>query len=139
MCCCRNVPGGLLLRQSVECVAVAPDEIVEMCLKKSKLCRMSQTGSMNVRFLCLFTALCFPLLCRVLPLGLALLCSHLPPVARQRDCVSHSHLSRFAGLASAAAPCRPRLPRNVFLHHVQRQTQNIPFCSNLLLFCELLT
>lgn len=75
---------------------------------------------MDVRFLCLFTALCF------LPLGLAPLCSHLPLFARQRGSLSHSHLSRSAGLASAAAPCRPSLPRNVFLHQVQRQTQNLP-------------
>lgn len=64
-------------------------------LKCGKLCRRSQTGSMDVGFLCLFTALCFSLLRLVLPLGLSLLCSHLPPVARLYGCLSHSHLSRF--------------------------------------------
>lgn len=65
------------------------------CGWKSKFCRRSQTGSMDVGFLCLFTALCFSLLRLVLPLGRSLLCSHLPPVARQHGCLSHSHLSRF--------------------------------------------
>lgn len=65
------------------------------CGWESKLCWRSQTGSMHVGLLCLFPALCFSLLRLVLPLGLPLLCSHLPPVARQHGCLSHSHLSRF--------------------------------------------
>lgn len=75
-------------------MATVPDEILK-CGWKSKLCWRSQTGSMDVGFLCLFTALCFSLLHLLLPLGLSPLCSHLPPVARQHGCLSHSHLSRF--------------------------------------------